>query len=56
MKEKHWRDKLFDIAEKYCDHDNLKGKCLYHIFEKFIEQILKKESYAKNYRNKILPR
>lgn len=35
-----WRDELLDLAEKYCDHKKLKGDCLYHIFEPFIDSLL----------------
>ena len=30
-------DRLLELSEKHCDHEKLKGDCLYHIFHKFIE-------------------
>lgn len=36
--ESNWEDVLFDLAEKYCDHEKLNGNCLYHIFRPFIER------------------
>ena len=42
---KTWKDKLYDLAEKRCDprHELWDGDCLYHIFEPFIEKILKEQ-------------
>lgn len=37
----NWREELFELSEKYCDHKKLKGDCLYHILEPFITQIEK---------------
>lgn len=47
MKQNNWREKLANMAEKYCpDHGTEPDReCLYHIFEPFIESIEREADY-----------
>jgi hypothetical protein len=38
-----WRERLYEIAEKHCDHRMLKGDCLYQILEPYIRSILNED-------------
>ena len=39
-----WIDELYELAEKYCKHDDREyNSCLFHIFKEFIDPLIKTE-------------